>query len=99
MDIHSHTIMRAWPRNGIDDNCDGLIDNGFTLLCYLGFFPELNPVHIRTHVDLGPQNGFKYWNKNIFNHQFDSEGKLTKYDVGFTTGIIEYTMTIRWREH
>lgn len=75
------------------------LDNGFTLLCYLGFFPELNPIHVRTHVDLGTLNGFKYWNKNIFNHQFDSEGKLIKYDVGYFTDYTEFTMTIRWKQH
>lgn len=74
------------------------LDNGFTLLCYLGLFPELNPVNIRTHVNLGsgPTGGF--WSRSLFNHQFDDKGRLVKYDVAYDPSYKpEYSMTIKWR--
>lgn len=66
--------------------CDDLMefDDGFYLLQYLGFFPEVtSPVNIRTHVNAVVFTG------DITSHQFDGEGKLTGY--GFAGGV-----TIAW---
>jgi hypothetical protein len=54
----------------------------FTLLHYLGFFPELNPVNVRTHVRVGLETeGYILTNQTLVNHQFDAKGNLTQYDV------------------
>jgi hypothetical protein len=59
--------------------CDDLMatNNGFYLLQYLGFFPEVNsPVNLRKH-------GFATTFQGDFNnHTFDSDGKLTGYYFG-----------------
>ncbi len=75
------------------------IDNAFTLMGYLGLFPELNPVHLRTYVEMGPEGGFKYWKTYLYNHQIDNLGRLLKYDVSRSVEhpTPEYSVTIKWK--
>lgn len=74
------------------------VDNGFTLLCYLGLFPELNPVNVRTYVRLGPDSGMAYWLRYLINHEFDDKGRLIKYGITSNPGSeAYYFMTIKWR--
>jgi hypothetical protein len=74
------------------------LNNGFTLLTYLGLFPELNPVNVRIKTELGDEFGFKFWSRNLINHQFDAEGKLIRYDVTVPAAPMpEYSMIIKWR--
>lgn len=56
------------------------INNDFTLMQYMGFFPELNPVNLRTHSKLGLQQGYGFENY-IGNHLLDAKGKLIQYDL------------------
>jgi hypothetical protein len=51
------------------------------LLQYLGFFPELDPVHVRTHVRVGLETGSFLWGRYLTNHQFDPKGRLIGYDI------------------
>ena len=56
--------------------CDDLMNtnNGFYLLQYLGFFPEVtSPFNLRKHGESTTIHG------DFDNHTFDSEGKLTGY--------------------
>lgn len=53
----------------------------FTLLQYLGFFPELEPVHVRTRVWMGYETYPYWWDRHLANHQFDAKGRLIQYDV------------------
>lgn len=74
------------------------VNNGFTLLSYLGLFPELNPINIRTHVNLGSSPSQGFWSRSLFNHQFDDKGRLVKYDVAYSADYSpEYSMLIKWR--
>lgn len=75
-----------------------MLNNGFTLLCYLGLFPELNPVNIRTHVNVGSAPSGGFWSKYLINHEIDDKGRLVKYGVTSSLAYPElYTMTIKWR--
>lgn len=56
------------------------INNDFTLMVYMGFFPELNPVHLRTAARMGEESVYTF-NYFAFNHVFDSKGRLIKYTV------------------
>jgi hypothetical protein len=56
-------------------------NDDLTLLRYLGFFPELDPVHIRTHVRVGLETGSFLWEKYLVNHQLDAKGRLIRYDI------------------
>jgi hypothetical protein len=57
------------------------LNNDFALLQYLGCFPELEPVHLRTHTRLGLETTAATYDKDLINHTFDAKGKLTGYDV------------------
>ena len=57
------------------------LNNDFALLQYLGCFPELTPVNLRTHTRLGLEIGSATYNKDLINHTYDAKGRLTGYDV------------------
>jgi hypothetical protein len=56
-------------------------NNDFALAQYLGLFPELEPVHVRTHVRVGLEVGSALWDKYLAHHQFDAKGRLKQYDI------------------
>jgi hypothetical protein len=62
------------------DEARGFSFNVFTLLHAAGFFPELNPVHIRTRttVKWGDYLAYDY---KLLNHVFDNDGRLVKYQT------------------
>lgn len=55
-------------------------NNDFTLMQYMGFFPELNPVHLRTRSRFGQENVYMF-REDIVNHKLDAQGKMTGYDI------------------
>jgi hypothetical protein len=55
--------------------------NSFTLLQYVGFFPELQPVSLRTSTKVSWGNNYQAYYMNIANHQMDQGGKLVSYDI------------------
>ncbi|HEY0680577.1 MAG TPA: hypothetical protein VGD17_19990 [Chitinophagaceae bacterium] len=73
---------------------------GFNLLLYLQYFPELtSPPNVRTshHVGLvNPPIGSFRW---LFNHQFDNDRKLIRYDLAVDTTYLPdiRTCTVIWR--
>lgn len=58
----------------------------FALLQYLGAFPELDPVNVRTRSRTGFSDGSTLWDATLVNHRFDSQGRLLGYDIGFEDG-------------
>lgn len=71
----------------------------FTLLQYLGFFPELEPVHLRKRVLMGTEAHPYWWNKDIINHQFDAKGRLIRYDMvdsAFGEAYLDFQAFINW---
>jgi len=55
--------------------------NSFSLLQYIGLFPELQPVNLRTSTKVTWGNNYLAYQMNIGNHQVDGQGKLVSYDV------------------
>jgi hypothetical protein len=55
--------------------------NSFTLLQYIGLFPELDPSNLRTSTKVDWGNNYIAYNMNINNHQLDQQGKLVSYDI------------------
>ena len=55
--------------------------NSFSLLQYIGFFPELQPINLRTSTKVTWGNNYVAYYMNIGNHQMDAQGKLVSYDV------------------
>jgi hypothetical protein len=71
--------------------------NSFTLLQYIGLFPELHPVNLRTSTKVTWGNNYQAYNMDITNQQLDAQGKLISYDVvspGSTAAINHYN--INW---
>ncbi|MEJ7738565.1 MAG: hypothetical protein WKF97_14135 [Chitinophagaceae bacterium] len=59
----------------VDDYMD--YDNGYYLLQYLGYFPEVtNPLNIRVRVET------TVFKENLINHSFDADNRLTSYQFG-----------------
>lgn len=56
------------------------INNDFTLMQYMGFFPELNPVNMRISSHNGLKNGYGF-QLYMGNHVLDSKGKLVQYNL------------------
>jgi len=50
-------------------------------LQYIGLFPELQPVNLRTSTKVTWGNNYLAYQMNIGNHQVDGQGKLVSYDV------------------
>lgn len=76
------------------------LNNDFALLQYLGAFPELEPVNIRTHSRLGLEVGSAAWDKYLVNHRIDAKGKLLDYDVAFWNGsmpVPEFKASLGWK--
>ncbi len=77
--------------------------NSFTLLQYLGYFPELNPTQVRTITKVWWGNNYMAYDATLQNHVFDNDGKLLryeavnpspgnppiKYELGWNCGILE----------
>lgn len=55
--------------------------NSFTLLQYIGMFPELQPVNLRVYAKMIWGAGYVAYEANIANHHLDNEGRLTGYDI------------------
>jgi len=55
--------------------------NSFSLLQYIGLFPELQPTNLRTSTKVTWGNNYLVYQMNIGNHQMDNQGKLVSYDV------------------
>jgi hypothetical protein len=55
--------------------------NSFSLLQYIGLFPELQPTNLRTSTNVTWGNNYQVYQMNIGNHQLDNLGKLVSYDV------------------
>jgi len=55
--------------------------NTFSLLQYIGLFPELQPVNLRTSTKVNWGNNYQAYYMNIANQQLDQQGKLVGYDV------------------
>ncbi len=54
--------------------------NSFTLLQYVGLFPELEPVNLRTSTKVDWGNNYQAYYMNLTNHQLDQNGKLMSYE-------------------
>ena len=63
------------------DEPRGFSWNSFTLLQYVGLFPELEPVNLRTSTKVNWGNNYQAYYMNITNHQLDQDGKLLSYDI------------------
>jgi len=71
--------------------------NSFTVLQYIGLFPELQPANFRTSTKVTWGNNYQAYHMEIKNHQVDGNGKLVSYDIvspGSTTTISHYN--INW---
>ncbi|HYJ37944.1 MAG TPA: hypothetical protein VEV87_04985 [Chitinophagaceae bacterium] len=55
--------------------------NSFSLLQYVGLFPELQPVNLRTSTKVNWGNNYIAYNMDIANHQIDQKGNLVSYDI------------------
>ena len=55
--------------------------NSFSLLQYIGLFPELQPVNLRTATKVMWGNNYQAYNMKIANQQMDGQGKLISYDI------------------
>jgi hypothetical protein len=55
--------------------------NSFSLLQYIGLFPELQPINLRTSTKVTWGNNYQAYYMNIGNHQMDAQGKLVSYDI------------------
>lgn len=76
---YSRKAKRQFYRDAPSENDD------FTLLHYLGFFPELEPVHVRTYTWMGTETEAYWYKQHITNHKFDSKGRLFQYDLVYYT--------------
>lgn len=56
------------------------IDDGMTLMQYLGLFPELTPVNLRTRVRIGSTRFGYFYDRYLVNHQLDNSGRLVQYN-------------------
>lgn len=75
------------------DEPRGFSWNTYSLLQFAGFFPELQPTHLRTGVKVYWGNNYKAYDASIGNHQVQ-DGTLQRYDVTFsgsTTPIPYFT--------
>ena len=55
--------------------------NSFSLLQYVGLFPELQPNNLRTSTKVNWGNNYQAYHMDIANHQIDPSGKLVSYDI------------------
>ena len=79
------------------DEPRGFSWNSFSLLQYIGLFPELQPQNLRTSTKVMWGNNYQAYHMNIVNQQLDANGKLVSYDVaspGSNTTISHYN--INW---
>lgn len=63
------------------DEPRGFSWNSFSLLQYIGLFPELQPTNLRTSTKVTWGNNYQAYYMNIGNHQMDAQGKLVSYDI------------------
>jgi len=71
--------------------------NSFSLLQYIGFFPELQPNNLRTSTKVTWGNNYVAYYMKIGNHQMDPQGKLVSYDVmSPTSGQTVSHYNINW---
>ena len=63
------------------DEPRGFSWNSFSLLQYIGLFPELQPINLRTSTKVTWGNNYQAYYMNIGNHQMDAQGKLISYDI------------------
>ena len=55
--------------------------NTFTLLQFIGMFPELDGQSLRTRAIVYWENNYKAYDRKIVNHQVDGNGRLLQYAV------------------
>ena len=55
--------------------------NSFTLLQYIGLFPELDPTSLRTSTKVNWGNNYQAYYMNNTNHQLDQNGRLVSYEI------------------
>lgn len=71
--------------------------NTFTLLQFLGLFPELDGDALRTKTTVYWENNYKIYERHLVNHQVDSEGRLLQYAVSSPTdGEISMRYFLDW---
>jgi len=71
--------------------------NSFSLLQYVGLFPELQPVNLRTSTKVSWGNNYQVYHMNIANQQLDNQGKLVSYDVASpSSGTVVSHFNINW---
>ena len=72
--------------------------NSFSLLQYIGLFPELQPVNLRTATKVIWGNNYQAYNMKIGNQQLDQQGKLIGYDIIYPqTGNIISHYNVNWK--
>lgn len=79
------------------DEPRGFSWNTFSLLQYIGLFPELQPTNLRTSTKVTWGNNYQAYHMNIINQQVDGNGRLVSYDVaspGSSTTVSHYN--INW---
>lgn len=70
--------------------------NTFSLMQFAGFFPELQPTHLRTGVKVFWANNYKAYDVQLVNHQV-TDGKLMKYEVNFGGNSTTNAQFIDWQ--
>ena len=79
------------------DEPRGFSWNTFSLLQYIGLFPELQPTNLRTSTRVTWGNNYQAYHMDIVNQQLDANGKLISYDIaspGSNTTISHFN--INW---
>lgn len=69
--------------------------NTFTLLQYLGYFPELDPTHLRTRTKVLWANNYVAFDAKLQNHRVEN-GRLVSYEVTFPGSSIAIPHEIQW---
>jgi len=71
--------------------------NTFTLLQFMGFFPELDGESVRTRTTVYWENNYKAYDRKLINHQIDGNGRLMQYAVsGVADGEISMRYLLDW---
>ena len=71
--------------------------NTFTLLQFVGLFPELDGDALRTKTTVYWENNYKIYERQLVNHQVDSEGRLLQYAVSSPTdGLVSMRYFLEW---
>ena len=69
--------------------------NTFTLLQYLGYFPELDPSNLRTRTKVLWANNYVVFDAKLQNHRVEN-GRLVSYEVTFPGSSVTIPHEIQW---